>query len=137
MNERNGLVRRRGRKHVAQTHVLETHRFTYIIIVWNVNARRDARRRKRQDLQAREVGRLELILLEFAAPGQLRHHVRRAGHKLAKRLSPFHVHHGHEALPLGAHARRVAVRLDEADIALDHRSEVLDPQLLALLERLQ
>lgn len=107
-----------------------------VTYVGNVDSSRDATAGESDDLQAGEVRRKELVLLEVLTPGELGNLCRGSVNQFAKRFGPLLVHTSGKSFPLSPDPVRVTVGLDEADVALDSRAEILDPVALRVLVRL-
>jgi hypothetical protein len=98
--------------------------------VGNVDASRNSTTCESKDFQTCEIRREELVLLEFSAPRKLGNLSWCSFNELAKCLGPLLVDASSKALPLSSNAMRIAVCLDEANVAFDRRAKILDPVAL-------
>jgi len=101
--------------------------------VRNVDASRNPTTSKGENLKTGEIRREELVLLKLGPPRQLRNLSRRGFNQLAESLGPLLIDTGSETFPLTPDTVRVTVSLDETDVALDRRAQVLDPVALRVL----
>eukprot|EP00964_Phaeocystis_antarctica_P021731 scaffold12080_cov67-Phaeocystis_antarctica.AAC.9 len=117
----------RGLQHVAERYVLEAVVLPYGVVVGDVDASGHARAAESEHLERREVGAEEYILLEHLGPGEEGEQCLGPVDQPAELAAGLLVDARDEALPLAAHARRVAVGLDESNVRLDGGAFVLDP----------
>ena len=88
-----------------------------LLTIWNVDASRDAAAAEHEHIERREVGSQELVLLVRRGPRQQRQEVLGLVDQLGELGRHRLVDARDEALELAAHAERIAIALDEADVA--------------------
>ena len=118
---------------IAEVHILEALLHPDIIVVRDVDADGDIGARKSQDIKVGEVWLAELVLLEILGPREISYELLRVINEFIELCGGLLVDNGHEALELSSGARWIQVGLDETDVSLDDRADILDPVSLRVL----